>query len=58
MGFGPERERMLRIGHFGNLTGSQTLVALSALEATLKSLNVNIETDALAGARDILAKLA
>ncbi|MCZ6725251.1 MAG: alanine--glyoxylate aminotransferase family protein [Thaumarchaeota archaeon] len=58
MGFGPERERMLRIGHFGNLTGSQTLVALSALEATLKSLNVNVETDALAGARDILAKLA
>ena len=57
MGFGPERDHMLRIGHFGNLNGTQMLSALSALEATLKSLNVTVERDALAEATDILAKL-
>ncbi|MCH8022362.1 MAG: alanine--glyoxylate aminotransferase family protein [Thaumarchaeota archaeon] len=58
MGFGPERDHMLRIGHFGNLNGTQTLSALSALEATLKSLEIKVERDALAEATTILAKLS
>ncbi|MFQ6010750.1 MAG: pyridoxal-phosphate-dependent aminotransferase family protein, partial [Nitrososphaerales archaeon] len=57
MGFGPERERMLRIGHFANISGEQALSALSAFETTFRSLNIKFEGDVLSEATTIIESL-